>query len=187
MQPPRKRVEHFDLPGHARELTFSCYRRRALLEEPHAYAVLGQAVTKACALHGFDILAFVFMPEHVHLLVFPNADPGVSPLLKSIKQGASRVMKRHFEVGSPELVLALTITERPGKQTFRFWQEGPGYDRNITNRNALATAIHYIHNNPVARGLCKRPAEWAWSSIHQYDHPGLPAADGVPTITRRFV
>ncbi len=33
--PHRKRVRHFDEPGHVHELTFSCYERRPLLVDDH--------------------------------------------------------------------------------------------------------------------------------------------------------
>lgn len=149
--------------------------------------MLADAIARACTTHRFDLLAFVFMPEHVHLLVFPNADPAVSPLLKTIKQGVSRLMKTRLESVSPALVRELTVAERPGKDSFRFWQEGPGYDRNIVSTDALIASIRYIHRNPVARGLCDRPGEWRWSSFLQYDQPSSAAQDGAPRITRRFV
>lgn len=34
-QSHRKRVRHFDEPGHVHELTFSCYQRRQLLVDDH--------------------------------------------------------------------------------------------------------------------------------------------------------
>jgi putative transposase len=50
----------------------------------------------------------------------------------------------------------LIVRERPGKMSFRFWQEGPGYDRNIASPDHLNDCINYIHGNPVRRGLCAR-------------------------------
>ncbi|HEX2475460.1 MAG TPA: hypothetical protein VHK01_11970 [Lacipirellulaceae bacterium] len=47
---------------------------------------------------------------------------------------------------------------------FRFWQEGPGYDRNVTTPAVIEAAIEYIHMNPVRRGLVKRAVDWKWSS-----------------------
>jgi hypothetical protein len=36
------------------------------------------------------------------------------------------------------LLERLTVRQRPGVATFRFWQEGPGYDRNLTKSIASA-------------------------------------------------
>jgi putative transposase len=83
----RKRVRHYDEPGHCHELTFSCYRRMPLLTNDVWRSMLNVSVGRAVAGHGFRLIAFVYMPEHVHLLVFPG-DPGsrVSGLLKAVKQ-----------------------------------------------------------------------------------------------------
>ena len=44
-----------------------------------------------------------------------------------------------------------------GEVRFRFWQEGPGFDRNLFTPEALAASLDYIHNNPVQRKLAGRP------------------------------
>ncbi len=65
--------------------------------------------------------------------------------------------------GSP-LLNQLMVQERPGKQCFRFWQEGGGFDRNLFSTAAIAASIDYIHLNPVKRGLCKQAIQFKWSS-----------------------
>ena len=70
--PRRKTVRHFDAPGDCHELTCSCYQRRPLLQLPGVIPLLAEAVDRATEGQGFDLLAFVFMPEHVHLLVYPT-------------------------------------------------------------------------------------------------------------------
>ena len=66
----RKRVRHYDEPGHFHELTFSCYRRMPLLTNDVWRAMLSVSIDRAVKGHSFRLSAFVFMPEHVHLLVF---------------------------------------------------------------------------------------------------------------------
>ncbi len=69
------------------------------------------------------------------------------------------------------LLKKLTIQQRPGVTTFRFWQEGPGYDRNLTEPGTILASIDYIHANPVRRGLCVRGIDWRWSSARRYLSP----------------
>ena len=45
-----------------------------------------------------------------------------------------------------------------------FWQKRY-YDFNVRNHDQFMEKLHYIHLNPVKRGLCKRPEDWAWSSF----------------------
>lgn len=95
-------------------------------------------------------------------------------------------VKQLWLADEPEKVKALTIRERPGKNTFRFWQEGSGYDRNLLHGKTLAAAIDYIHMNPNRRGLCETLDEWPWSSWHWYERreqrPGLPTVHGPPEM-----
>jgi len=94
------------------------------------------------------------------------------------------VKKLLVENESP-LLKQLTIQQRPGKTSFRFWQEGPGYDRNLDNWESIKAGINYIHLNPVRRGLCENVTDYRWSSARFYhleeyqSDPALPRIDGI--------
>lgn len=165
----RKLVKHFDDPRHVRELTFSCYRRLPLLTKDAWREMLSRAIDAAAERHHWRLSAFVFMPEHVHLLFFPlpNFSP-VEHLLKAIKRPYSYCVKQRLVQHRSRLLERLTIRQRPGVTTFRYWQEGPGYDRNLKSVGAVLAAIDYIHLNPVRRGQCRRATDWRWSSAQFY-------------------
>lgn len=167
--PHRKRVRHYEATACLHELMFSCYRRKPLLTNDVWRGIVARHLSAACRSERFDLLAFVFMPEHVHLLVLPrDADSRVSRLLARTKQPASKAIRRLLEDNSSTLVENLTVNERPGKRCFRFWQEGPGFDRNLFSGPAIQASIDYIHANPVKRGLCRRATDWKWSSARFY-------------------
>jgi putative transposase len=134
------------------------------------------------------LAAFVFMPEHLHLLIAPSVpEPAVSDYLALIKQPFSKWVKVRLLEARSSLMDRLTVQERPGKTCFRFWQEGPGYDRNLNTPNSIEAAIVYIHQNPVRRGLVKQAVDWRWSSARWYlldpprqHFPALPFVHGVP-------
>jgi putative transposase len=67
------------------------------------------------------------------------------------------------ESNSP-LLSRLTIRQRPGVETFRYWQGGSGCDRNLERAETVLAAIDYLHRNPVRRGLVERAVDWQWSS-----------------------
>src|ERR1051325_5142371 len=91
----RKLVKHRDIGHRARELTFSCYRRWPLLTNDTFKVLLSESIARAVERHGFDLVAFVYMPEHVHLLVWPTReDARVSPLLSAIKRPHSFRVKQ---------------------------------------------------------------------------------------------
>ena len=179
----RKTFLRYHEPGHFHELTFSCYRRRQLLTTDTGRAKLAEIQDAANQAEQMDLVAFVFMQEHVHLLVFPRQEePDVPRYLGGIKQPFSRwVKQRLIELNSP-LLQELTIRERPGKTCFRLWQEGPGYDRNLYSRQAIEAAVEYIHLNPVRRGLCPRAIDWRWSSARYYLNDPPCQQEDLPTI-----
>ncbi len=166
----RKRVRHYDNPDEVHELTFSCYQRMPLLSRHDWCVELSRSIDAAAQNHRFGLAAFVFMPEHVHLLVYPlDSHARVSALLYAIKRPFSYRIKRCLIREQDSLLERLTIRERPGKTVFRFWQEGSGYDRNLSSPKVIQGAIEYIHLNPVRRGLCGRPEQWKWSSFSCYE------------------
>jgi putative transposase len=180
----RKRVRHFDDVGGCRELTFSCYDRRPLLTHDERREQLARAIDRACENHGWRLTAFVFMPEHVHLLVYPAVGtPKAADLLFAIKRPFSYRIKIQLRDERSPLLQQLTVRQRPGVQAFRFWQEGPGYDRNLVSDRAIVAAIDYIHLNPVRRGLCRSTVDWKWSSARWYASDGRDVDADLPRLT----
>ena len=66
-----RRRQSYNIPGHAHELTFSCYRRYAFRKAERTSAWLAEAIGEARQSQGFWLWAFVFMPDHVHLILYP--------------------------------------------------------------------------------------------------------------------
>ena len=128
----RKRIKHRHQPGDFHELTFSCYRRMPLLTNDLWRQELSRTIDLACEAAHMELVAFVYMPEHVHLFVMPlEFEPDIGFFLARIKQPLSKFVKLKLTESNDSLLSELTIRERPGKFCFRFWQEGPGFDRNF--------------------------------------------------------
>ncbi len=187
-EPHRKTIKHQHELGDFHELTFSCYRRLPLLTNDHWRHLLSQSLQSACEEESMDLVAFVYMPEHVHLLVFPRRPkPDIGRFLAKIKQPFSSRIRELLQASCSPLLKKLTLRERPEKIVFRFWQEGPGFDRNIFRPEVVQASMHYIHKNPVARQLCQRAIDWPWSSARYYlaeppqqQFPKLPHIHGLP-------
>ncbi len=179
----RKTVKHYDDLGHVHELTFSCYQRTPLLLSDWRRRLLSRSIDRAIQRHTFRLIGFVYMPEHVHLLVYPEPiESRIDRLLYAIKRPFSVRVKARLEQTNDRLLDELTIRERPGKTSFRFWQEGPGYDRNLISLERVVSAIDYFHENPLRRGLCEQPDEWKWSSYRYYHFPEAPPDLDLPTV-----
>ena len=189
--PHRKRVKHYHLPGEFHELTFSCYRRLPLMTNNDWRKWLAESIDEAAASHQFHVNALVLMPEHVHLLIWPTRSDttadDISTFLAALKRPVSRRVKAALTKSAAgksakRLLRQLTIRDRPDSTVFRFWQEGPGYDRTLDNEKSVTACIDYIHNNPVRRNLVKFTTDWKWSSARWYASDGQSADADLPKL-----
>ena len=167
-QTPRKTRRTYNTPGDAHELTFSCFRRLPLLDSDGIRRVFLNQLNKARERWDFELWAYVLMPEHVHLLVWPKSRVyDIAAIRKSIKQSVPQRAVHYMRRRQPDALKAFEVL-RQGVLGYRFWQEGGGYDRNLFSPRAIGKVIGYIHNNPVRRGLVTSPLEWPWSSARWY-------------------
>ncbi|TWT77712.1 Transposase IS200 like protein [Posidoniimonas polymericola] len=169
-------------PGHAHELTFSCYQRLPMLSKPRTCEWLADAIEQARTELRFDLWAYVFMPEHVHLVVNPReAQYSTSDFLESVKQPMSRKALAFLRENAPEWIPRLQ-KQRGGRVETHFWLRGGGYDRNITEPSTLQKMIEYTHLNPVRRGLVEKASDWKWSSAgwYQGEEPNRLKPDHIP-------
>ncbi|QDT39491.1 Transposase IS200 like protein [Stratiformator vulcanicus] len=125
---------------------------------------LGSAIDQARDRFHFELWAYVIMPEHVHLLVYPlNARHGIEVIRAAIKRPVAKNAVDWLSENDPEWLNRITV--RKGiRSERRFWQKGAGYDRNVTSSKALQNIVNYIHMNPVRRGHVQRAVDWKWSS-----------------------
>ncbi|MFA6448438.1 MAG: transposase [bacterium] len=163
----RKYVKKLNFPNNFHELTFSCYRNLDLLEPERACLSLERAIVRACDKLEYGVFAYVFMPNHVHLLVKPlNYEYSISDFLKSVKQSTARNELKYLRENEPDMAKKLLTYQNCEK--YRFWKDGGGYDRNIINENTLEKAMNYIHNNPVKKEFVKHAIDWKWSSARAW-------------------
>jgi putative transposase len=186
--PHRKTIRHFHEPGHLHELTFSCFHRMPLLTNDSWRRILARCIDAAAEETQTQLVGFAFTPEHVHLLIYlGDSQCSVSRFLARLKQPFSNRIHALLKESAGRLLKQLIVHERPGKTCFRFWQEGPGFDRNIFSPDAITASLDYIHMNPVKRGLCRKAVDWDWSSARFYldepqakQHEDLPFVHGLP-------
>jgi len=164
----RKTCQRYNFPGNAHELTFSCFRKRPFLSKDRTRGYLVEAIAATKHKCRFDLWAYVFMPEHVHLLICPRDDVySISAILRSIKQPVSRRAMIYLRKQNPQGLVWMATGQ--AEIPYRFWQAGGGYDRNMTSVDAIVNAAKYIHANPARRGLVSHPSEWVYSSARDWE------------------
>ena len=164
----RRRNKSYNEPGHAHELTFSCFQGLLLSGERTRRWFL-EALDSARRRLQLALWAYVIMPEHVHVIVWPRErDYQIRLIRTALKVPVQRRALAFLRRQAPAFLQRLRDRQPNGKVHDRFWQRGGGYDRNITDATTLRTMIEYIHNNPVRRGLVEQATDWPWSSARFY-------------------
>ena len=161
----KKKCKRYNNPGHGHELTFSCYRNQKFLLSERVCQWLIESIEKARIKHNFSLWAYIFMPDHVHMLIHPmQMQYNISNILKDIKTEPARKAIKYLKENNPSGLSKLSTSQQYRK--YRFWQKGGGYDRNITKEKTLISSAKYIHNNPVRKDLVDHPSKWFYSSYN---------------------
>ena len=121
----------------------------------------------------YRLLAWVVMPNHVHVLIEPIHGWTVGKIVATWKKFAARLINEH-------------LTARGQKPLHPFWHR-EYWDRFMRDGRHYQQTVAYIHNNPVKAGLAASPEQWPWSSAspgnaeHQFgERKGAIQANGVP-------
>lgn len=134
-----------------------------LLSEP----VLAQKVIESWQFFNkqkYDLIAYVVMPNHVHLLIKVYENQALGNLVRSWKLFTTNFVLNHSELREKFLRSYTCAASESGAPRFSIWQR-EYWDRFIRDERYFQQAITYIHNNPVKAGLVTQAKDWPWSSI----------------------
>ena len=157
---------------HLHFITCSCYRRLPLLGSPRKRDLFLKVLDEVRTSYNFSLAGYVVMPEHIHLLISEPKLGTPSTVMQVLKQRVSRLLPRTVRRRDTNQ-LALLKNE-PGKELCSFWQRR-FYDFNVWTKKKHIEKLHYMHMNPVKRGLVSAPQLWKWSSycFYQYGESSL--------------
>ena len=146
---------------HAQFVTFSCYRRRRLLDHPRARQVVMGVLTDELQKREGICRGFVVMPDHVHAIVWFPEVGCLSSFMQNWKSRSSRQLKTFVRGRMPEYAKSIDRKEP-------FWQP-KYYPFNLYSRKKAEEKLDYMHLNPVRAGLVRQACEWRWSSARYFE------------------
>jgi len=144
-----RRLPGYSYTGPARyTLRFCTLGRRLLFADPVLVDLVLAQILRAATSHDFNVVAYCFMPDHLHLLVEAASDAaGLEAFVKDAKQRSS------FHAGS---VVG-----------GRLWQAG--YHERVLRSNEETRALAaYILQNPVRAGLVDDACEYRFNGSPAY-------------------
>ncbi len=122
------------------------------------WRILADSLKYCQANKGLEIFAYVFMLNHIHMII---RCPDVSGFLRDFKKFTSKQFRANLAEHEPK-VLKLFYDEEHG---YRFWKED-NQPKAIETDSFFLQKIDYIHNNPVKKGYVDQPEYWKWSSAN---------------------
>jgi REP-associated tyrosine transposase len=160
------KLKQFDHDGRARFITFCTHDRLPLLTNNKFRKIITESISKIRDQYKLKLLAYVIMPEHVHIVLIPPMHLKLGPVIGKLKIFSSKRIHEEMHDSNSSLIKRLTVT-RDKSRKFVFWQRRC-YDHNCRRQKSVLEKIYYCHNNPVIRGLVAKPENWIWSSYTNY-------------------
>jgi len=159
----RKRVEEWIDAGHG-----SC-----VLREPDVAAMVQNTLLIFDAQR-YRLLAWVVMPNHVHVLFQPMNGWTLAKILASWKKFTARKICDYLRtagnanllIGSQRKQAANQEIGVPGIPGIRPIWHREYWDRYMRDERHFQQAMEYIHHNPVKAGLADKAEDWRWSSVY---------------------
>jgi REP element-mobilizing transposase RayT len=136
-----RRLPHIDVGGAAYFLTFRLHPSQPHLDPTERNMVMEHLRLMSPG----DLMSFVVMPDHVHVLYLVAPGGKLSLILQALKGSSSHRLVRTSQRVAP------------------IWQRDT-FDRVVRGEHELIETMRYIEANPVRKGLCASAEEYAWSS-----------------------
>jgi putative transposase len=116
---------------------------------------------------GLEIYGYVFMMNHIHLIIGTKEDSNLSNVVQSFKSFSTKKIKELLESDNRKYIMGLIKTSRYKRSEFQIWQDY-NYPEVIETESFFQSKLNYIHNNPVRKGYVLKPEEWLYSSARNY-------------------
>jgi len=160
------KLKHYDYDGRARFITICTHKRMPTFTNNAMRYILIDDLEEIRNRFNLKLIAYVIMPEHLHLIVIPTGIDSVGFIIGEYKRMTSKKIHELMSTyGRKSLHNFVTIRNR--KERFVLWMRRC-YDHNIRSEESLWQKVSYCHNNPVKRGLARNPSEYMWSSCRYY-------------------
>jgi putative transposase len=139
-------------------VTTTCHKWLNLFQSAKYFSLLYDSLKFVNKKYKVSIVAYVFMPNHIHLILYFHEENFLSAYMRDFKKYTStHIRKLIDEDGSGGLLNNLRYSF--GKQKFKVWMDRFD-DVVIRSRKLMLTKLNYIHWNPVKKGLANSPEEY---------------------------
>ncbi|MEN8130044.1 MAG: transposase [Pseudomonadota bacterium] len=142
------RLPRITIPGIAHHVTQRGNRRQRIFIEEDDYALYRDLLAQHCVANGVEVWSYCLMPNHVHLILAPGTEDGLSRAVGETHRRYSGYINARLRV------------------TGHLFQ---GRFGSVAMDEAhLMAAFRYVAMNPVKANLAATAADWRWSSTRAH-------------------
>ena len=141
------RLPRICLPDIPQHIIQRGVNRQACFAGDEDFAAYAHWLDESARKYQVAIHAWVFMTNHVHLLVTPKTSNGISRMMQTLGRQYVRYFNHTYQ------------------RTGTLW-EGRFKSCVIHAEDYLLTCQRYIELNPVRAGMVEKPESYRWSSYH---------------------
>ncbi len=136
-----------NLSGYPSFITTKTLNNHPFFSDSTNAEYLVSSILFGCKNNWFDLIAFVIMPDHLHLISIAKGK-NISQIMHSIKSYSSKeINKANLRNGS-------------------VWQSS-FRDLTLWSEELVIEKMNYIHNNPMRKGLVSDPKDYNYSSANR--------------------
>ena len=134
----------------------------------HVGALLS-AINETKQYYTFEIFAYIFMPDHIHLLLKPENIEKYPKIIHSIKYNFRRILDVGIAMPTYSALKYSNSVISPQNRKKLF--QNRYYEHTIRDENDLYKHLDYIHYNSV-KHLNIAPKDWEYSSFKEFVERG---------------
>jgi putative transposase len=150
------RTARADLGGYCYHALNRGNGRATVFHDADDYQSFMRLLRKACARLPMRLIGFCLLPNHFHLVLWPQADDPLGPWMQWLLTAHVHGYRKRYR-GSGHV-----------------WQ-GRFRAFPIEQDEHLLTVLRYVERNPLRAALVARAEDWPWSSLPLWLEPPLLA------------
>ncbi|VAV95149.1 hypothetical protein MNBD_ALPHA06-2198 [hydrothermal vent metagenome] len=122
------------------------------------WQIIADSLAYCQAAKGLKVFGYVFMLNHLHLMV---GSKDVAGFVRDFKRHTSKKLHANLAANEPN-ILSLFLGD---DGQYQFWKPD-NQPKWVESQGFFVQKMNYIHQNPVQKAYVEQPEHWKWSSAN---------------------
>jgi len=161
--------KRFRIEGSIFYITSNIYDRLKVFTRPSFIIPILDSLNYYRYQYSTKLLGYVIMPDHIHLLIWPQDEQAVTDFMRDLKRFTSGRITRQAKLeGKIDWIKKFEVAgDHTNRAEHKVWQDS-FWEQDIYTRKFLEQKLNYIHLNPVRAGIIEAAESYPYSSYRNY-------------------